>query len=301
MGFVSGSVACTRFNVTTAPESEPQFDLIPFKPIMPGSSIREKEGFLPFEPGEPYEVGARRYAFRVRIDKVTLDASALRERLMELVKQETELMGPPGPKVKQRLRMQAEDEMMAHPMPRTKIIECLLEETELFVGSTSKSHLGVVLELLKRVGVEVDYKTPWLDAGQEEDPSELIDLREPGQSIWGVRFLRALMEDGDVVLEPEKGGCRLITPDGAKASLSGTVVNDLDRLINTGAHLLSAKLLVGGFAFTLDGLAYRISSLALDNHKGKHWTEALDLRMEQVRELWDWLDNKYSLLMLQED
>ena len=112
MGLISGSVSCTRFNVVTLPDN-PQFDLIPFRPITPGSSIREKEGFLPYEPDAAYELGSRRWAFRVRIDRVALDATLIRERVMELVKIETETVGPPGPKARQRLKMEAEEEMMA--------------------------------------------------------------------------------------------------------------------------------------------------------------------------------------------
>ena len=300
MGLVSGSVSCTRFNVVSLPE-QPQFDLIPFRPIQPGSSIREKEGFIPFEPDEPYEVGARRWAFRVRVDKVALDATVIRERVMELVKIETEAVGPPGPKMRQKLKMQAEEELMEHPMPRSKVIECLLNETTLYVGTTSKGHLGLVLELLKRIGVEAEFKTPWLDAGQEEDPSGLIELKEPGQSVWGCRFLQKLMDDPDTFLEPEKGGVRMITSEGVKVSLGGPIVNEMDRMLNDGALLLSAKLLVDAYAFTLDALSYRIASLALDNHKNKHWTEALDIRMEKLEALWEWLDTKYQTLVLQAD
>jgi len=300
MGLVSGSVSCTRFNVVSLPE-QPQFDLIPFRPIQPGSAIREKEGFIPFEPDEPYEVGARRWAFRIRIDKVALDATVVRERVLELVKIETEAVGPPGPKMRQKLKMQAEEELMEHPMPRSRVIECLLTETTLYVGTTAKGHLGLVLELLKRIGVEAEFKTPWLDAGQEEEPSGIIDLKEPGQSIWGCRFLRKLMDDPDTFLEPEKGGVRMITNEGVKVTLSGPVVNEMDRMLNEGAHVLSAKLLVDAFAFTLDGLSYRIASLALDNHKNKHWTEALDIRMEKLEELWEWLDTKYRAHMLQSE
>lgn len=297
MGLVSSSCACTRFNVISLPDN-PDFALIPFRPIMPGSSIREREGFVPYEPGEPFEVGARRWAFRVRVDKVVPDSTSVAERVKELVKIETENVGPPSAKVRQQLKMQAEDEIMQHPMPRSKVIECLLEETVLYVGSTSKGHLGMVLELLKRIAVEVDFKTPWLDAGQEEELSEIVELKEPGQSILGCRFLRKLLDDPEAIIEPEKGGVKMVTTDGVKVGLSGPVHNEVDRLLNNGAEILSAKLLVEGFAFNLDALAFRITGLALDNHKNKHWTEALDLRMEKLKQLWDWLDTKYSLLMM---
>ena len=296
MGLISGSVSCTRFNVVSLPDN-PQFDLVPFRGISPGSSLREKEGFQPYEPDEPYEFGTRRWAFRVRIDKVSLDATTIKEMVMDMVKAETDAVGPPGPKARQRMRVEAEDELMQHPAPRSKIIECLLEETTLYVGSTSKGHLGVILELLKRVGVEVEYKTPWLDAGQEEDETGFIDLKEPGQSIWGCRFLEALINDPEAFLEPEKGSISLITSQGVKVSLSGPIHNEIEHMMEKGGHLFKAKLLVEGFAFTLDGLSYRINALKLDNLKSQHWTEQLDARMDKLKILWEWLDNKYALLM----
>ncbi len=297
MGLISGSAACTRFNVVSLPEN-PEFDLIPFRPIMPGSSIREREGFVPFQPGEPYEVGARKWAFRVRLDKVTLDATSITERVMELVKVETENVGPPSPKVRQQLKLQAEEEMMQHPMPRSRVIECLLDDTVLYVGSTSKGHLGMVCELLKRIAVEVEYKTPWLDAGQDDDMSELVEVKEPGQSIWGCRFLKKLMSDPDVFVEPDAGSVKMITPDGTKVSLAGPVLNELDRLMEMGSELLNAKLLVEGFAFGFDALSYRINGLKLENHKSQHWTEQLEMRLEKLKALWEWIDTKYQVLML---
>ncbi len=296
MGLISAAVSCTRFNVISLPES-PEFDLVPFRPIMPGSSIREREGFVPYEPDAPYEAGARKWAFRVRIDKVTLDATVLRERLKELVKAETEAVGPPSPKNRQRLKQQAEEELMAHPMPRSKIIECLLDDTILYVGSTSKGHLGLVLEMLKRIGVEVEFKAPWLDAGQEEIFSDLVEVKEPGQSPWGCRFLKELLNDPDVFVEPDKGSVKLITSDSAKVSLGGPVLNELDRLMEAGAEVLAAKLMMGEYIFGFDALSYRLNGLKLDNFKGKHWTEQLDLRMEKIKDLWQELDDKYQHLL----
>jgi len=301
MGFLQGSVACTRFNVVSCPEN-PQFDLLPFRPISPGSSLREKEGFTPMVPGEPYEFGARRWAFRVRIDKVTLDATTLKEKVAEMVQAETDAVGPPGPKARQRMRIEVEEEMMQHPQPRSKIIDCVLEETVLFVGSTSKGHLGTVLELLKRVGVEAEYKTPWLDAGQEEDGTGggVVDLKEPSQSIWGTRFLEQLTNDPEVFIEGDKGSAKLIAKDGTKFSLSGPLLNQMDNLLTNGSTILSAKMIIEGFAFNFDGLSYRITGLKLDNARG-HWTEVLEERLEKIKAVWEWLDAKYVGLMIPEE
>ena len=299
MGLVSGSAACTRFNVISLPDN-PEFELIPFRPIMPGSSIREKEGFIPYEPGESFEIGARCWAFRIRTDKVVLDGTAIAERVLELVKAETESVGPPSPKLRQQLRLQAEEEMMQHPMPRSHIIECLMEETVLYVGSTAKGQLGMVLEMLKRIGVEVEFKTPWLDSGQEEELSELVEIKEPGQSILGAEFLKKLLNDPDTFVEADKGSVKMVTGDGAKVGLAGPVLNEVDRLIDQGALVLSAKLMVEGFAFSFDAFSFRFSGLKLDNLKSRHWIERLETRMEKIKALWDWLDNKYQLLMLKQ-
>lgn len=302
MGLLAGAVACTRYNVIAIPPETIDFELVPFRPVMPGSAVREREGFVPFEPGEPWEIGARKWAFRIRVDKVTPDTTAVNERVKELIKQEMEHVGPVSPKVRQQLRQQAEDEMMQHPMPKSQIIECVLDENVLYVGTASKGHLGRVTEMLKRVGVEVEFKTPWLDAGQEDLMSELVEIKEPGQSIWGCHFLKKLLSDPEVYLEPESGSVKLITPEGVKMGLSGPVLNEVDRRVDDGAELLSAKLMIEeGFAFALDGLSYRISAFKMENIKGVHWTEALDERMDKVKQLWEWLDTKYQLLMMSED
>ncbi len=299
MGLISGSASCTRFNVLTLPD-DLEFDLIPFRPITPGATLREREGFVPFEPDEPFDAGVRRWAFRVRIDKVQLDSTLVNERLKELVKAETEAVGPPSPKTRRKLKQMAEDELMQHPMPRSKVIECLLEETVLYVGSTAKTHLGTVLELLKRIGIEVEYKTPWIDAGEDEETSDLIEIKEPGQSVMGCRFLKALLNDPDVFVEPEKGSVKLIAPDGARVSLAGPVLNELDRLVESGAEVLSARLLLDEYPFGFDALSFRVNSLKLENHKSKHWSERLDLRMDKLKDLWRALDEKYQELILNE-
>jgi len=297
MGLIAGAAACARFNVVSLPETL-DFELVPFRPILPGSSLREREGFVPFEPGEPYEIGARKWAFRMRVDKVSLDATVVRERMMELIKAETESVGPPSPKVRQQLKLQVEMELMEHPMPRSKIVECVIDDNLLYVGTTGKTHLGTVLELLKRIGVEAEFKTPWLDAGQEEEPSEHVELKEPGQSLWGCRFLKKLLNDPDVFVEPENGSVKLVAPDGVKVSLAGPVLNELDRYLEDGSEMLSARLMIEDFNFSFDALSYRINGLKLDTIRNKHWTETLDIRMEKLRDLFDWLDAKYRALML---
>jgi len=53
MGLLSGAVSVTRFSVTAQPDT-PDFESARFVEIIPGSSVRERIGFLPsYQPGEP--------------------------------------------------------------------------------------------------------------------------------------------------------------------------------------------------------------------------------------------------------
>lgn len=293
MGLLSGAVSAIRFNVLFMPE-EIDFQLLPFQAIAPGSLLRERSGFVPYEPGAEYEISHGVWAFRVRIDKIQLDSTQIQERLKELIKIEEEQVGPPSPQTRRKLKQLAEDELMQHPAPRTKIIECYMNRSHLHIGSTSKGHIGTVLELLKKIGVEVDFKTPWLDAGLEDVESEMLELKEPGQSLWGTRFLRWLINDPDILLEPEKGSVKLMSPDGARISLAGPVLQEVDRYIQQGAEILSAKMLAQNYAFQFDGLSYRINGLKMEAHKSLHWIERLETRMETLCEVWDFLDEKFT-------
>jgi electron transfer flavoprotein alpha subunit len=77
MGFLSSSISVTRFNVVVPPEG-PDFERIQFWAIDPNSEVRERIGVIPFEIEAPYEVGQGRYAFRVRIDRIRADATAVK-------------------------------------------------------------------------------------------------------------------------------------------------------------------------------------------------------------------------------
>lgn len=298
MGLLTGPVSCVRFNVTAMPE-ELDFGLVPFHAIQPGSSLRERAGFVPFQVEGDFLFSHDRWAFRVRIDKVMIDNTTLKERLRELIKVEEEAVGPPSPAQRRKLRQLAEDEQTQNPATRSKIIECVMDRSQLLVGSTSKTHIGTVLELLKRIGVEVDFKTPWLDEGQEEPPSDIVDLKEPGQSLWGCHFLRKLINDPDIMVEPEKGSVRLVTSEGAKVSLTGPVVGEVEHYLDSGCEIVAAKLMFQKFQFTLDGLSYRLAGLKLDNFKSLHWVEALENRLELLQETWQMLDEKYAKLVLE--
>jgi hypothetical protein len=297
MGFLNGSLACTRFNVVSLPDSV-QFEKAAFQMIQPGSNLVETAGFIPFELDEPECFGKHRYAFRVRMDKVTPDSTLVNERLRQLVKTEIDRGERVTPKKRKKLKELAEDQIRSKTLPRSKIVEGVIDHDILYVASTSKTHLGTVLALLQKVGVEVEYKTPWLDAALEEpEESDLIDLKEPGQSIYGSRFLKKLLEDGEIICEPEKGSVKLATRTHAKASLTGEVLGDLDHYLEEGAELISAKMIFGETPFTLDGLAYRITGLKLPKVREDHWTQTLEGRLELLESVWETLDAKFAVLM----
>lgn len=297
MGLLSGTLSVTRFNVSVPPEG-PDFERARFWAIEPGSEVRERMGFIPFEIEAPYEVGQGRYVFRVRIDTIRPDPTAVKERVKELMRAEIEATGKPfvGSKTRKKLRELAESELCAGQVPRTRIVEGCIDGSILYVASTAKSFLGTVLTLLRQTGVEADFKAPWLDEAPEaNEMSDIVIPKEPGQSVLGCRFLRALLEDPEVMVEPETGSVRLATRE-AKATLTGAVLHDLFRFLEEGAEILSAKIHVGPVLMRFDALSYRLNGIKLEPVRNEHWTMDLDQRLEQIANVFEALDTKYREL-----
>jgi len=296
MGLLSGTASITRFNVTAMPD-EPAFDEAAFKEITPGSQVFERVGFVPFEPEAPYQVGQHRFAFRVRIDRVRADPTLVRERLKEMIKAEKDALGADfiGPRRRKRLRAEAEEEVTLRSTPRSKIIECCIDGTVLYVGSTADAYLGLVLALLREIDVICDFKTPWIDRNDPAAHSEVVDQRESWQSVLGCRFARALLSDSDIVVEPESGAARLATLD-ATIGLTGAVLGDVIRYVKKGAAILSIKLATADAAFRLDTLSFRISSLRIETEPQETWIDALDARLDRISATWDMLDRAYGRL-----
>jgi hypothetical protein len=297
MGLLSGTVAVTRFNVAV-PAEGPDFERARFWEIEPGSEVRERMGFVPFELDAPWEVAQGRYVFRMRIDRIRPDATAVKERLRELIKGEMESTGKTfvGPKTRKKLRDLAEAESAMRQAPRTKIVECCIDGPILYVASTAKTYLGTVISLLRHAGVEGEFKAPWLDEAPEADEmSDVVIPREPGESVLGCRFLRVLLEEPDVMVEPEAGSVRLATRE-ARVSLAGAVLNELYRYLEEGAEILSAKIHVGAVPLRFDALSYRVSGLKLEPVRNEHWTIDLDQRLEQIAGVFELLDGKYAAL-----
>jgi hypothetical protein len=297
MGLLSASVAVTRFNVAVPPEG-PDFERVRFWEIEPGSEVRERMGFVPFELDAPWEIAQGRYIFRMRIDRIRPDATAVKERLRELVKTEMEATGKTfvGPKTRKKLRDLAEAESAMRQAPRTSIVECCIDGGILYVASTAKTYLGTVMALLRQAGVEGDFKAPWLDEAPEADEaSDVVIPKEPGESVLGCRFLRTLLEEPDVMVEPETGSVRLATRE-ARVTLAGAVLNELFRYLEEGAEVLSAKIYVGAVPLRFDALSYRLSGLKLEPIKNEHWTIDVDQRLEQIAGIFELLDTKYAAL-----
>jgi hypothetical protein len=297
MGILHGTVSVTRFNVAV-PLEGPDFERAAFHEIEPESEVRERAGFVPFEIDAPYEVAKGRFAFRVRIDRLRPDATAVRERVRQLVKVEMETTGAPfvGAKARKRLRELAEQELIRRQAPRTTILECCIDGSLLYIGSTAKSYLGMVLTLLRQAGVAAELKAPWLDEAPEADETSAIVIpREPGESVLGCRFLKALLDEPEVMVEPEKGSVRLATPE-ARITLTGGVLRELVHYLEAGAEILAAKILLGPTALRFDALSYRLQSVTLETVKAEHWTMELDQRLEQIAAVWEQLDGKYEAL-----
>jgi len=294
MGLLSGSVSVTRCAVTSRPD-EPDFSAARFVEIEPGSQIRERVGFVPFEPEAPYRVGHTRWAFRVRVDRVRPDPTAVAERLKVMIVAEREATGEPFVPARKRkkLRELAEEELLPRTTPRTRVIECVRDDTLLYVGTTANAWLGLVLGLLREIGVAADFDSPWVERGDEELFSELVDAREPWQSVRGCRFLRTLVGDPEVMVEPEAGAVRLATRD-ARVSLTGSVVTELLRYLERDVEILSAKLVLGEASFRLDGLNWRLSGVRVETERHEGWIDTLEERVAAIAEVYERLGRKYA-------
>lgn len=294
MPILAGSLSMTRFNVASIP-AEPDFDELGFREILPGSEVRESIGFVPFEPGEPYLAGTRRFAFRVRIDRLTPDPTAVKERFSTLLRTEREFTGAQsiGPKKRRELKILAEQELLVSSTPRSKIIEGVIDDRVLYLATTANAYIGKVIQLLRRAEIIVDFKTPWIDLGEPEIESEILDLQDPIYSAHGANFLKWLVEDEDIRFEPVGGYVRLQTRH-ARITVTGAILRDLYRYVEEDAEVLSGKLITGDLTFRLDALPFRISGCSLPASRHDHWIERLDERLEAIDGLWQLLDQKYQ-------
>lgn len=293
MGLITGSVSASRFNVTRRPD-RPDFEQLRFREIAPGSEVRQSIGFCPYEPGADYQIGHERWAFRVRIDRLRPDPTRVRERLRDLIHIELEEGAEVvGPSKRRRLRKLAEEEILSTTSPTSKIIECCIDDEVVYVASTAKSQLGLVAELLRKIDVETEPKTPWIDRGETDDyESSIVKTQGPGESALGCRMMRELMGDSTLTIEPENGRVKLQTRD-AKIALAGTVIHDLFYFLEHDAEILAAKMVAEDVTFDFDALAFRVSNMRLQTESYDTWQEQLNERLERISEVFEMLDVKY--------
>lgn len=296
MSLLSGPISLTRYNVISLPE-ELDFESAEFEEIMPSSEVRKRQGFLPMEPGAPYEIAGGKWAFRIRMDTRTPDSTRVRERLKSLLALEMEESGRPwvGSKKRKEMKNLAEEELLMETAPRTKIIEGCLDSKVIYVGSTTKADVGVAMELLRRIGVQGELKTPWADRQQADFDSDILEIFEPGASILGCRFLRELMGDNDLTFEPVSGNVRLKTRE-ATVTINGAILTELYRLVERDAEVVSGKLLAADYALRLDGPTFQISGLRVTTGRHDSWIEQFDERMERIEDVFEKLEAKYDEL-----
>jgi hypothetical protein len=292
MGLLSGSVSVSRFNVTKLPKTV-DFDRAAFREIEPGSEIRVRQGFVPPDVGVPYEAGTKRWAFRARMDRLRADPTLLRERFRQLVHAEI-AAGAQFLSAKRRreIREQADEELTAQTLPSSRIIEGCLDGRVLYVASTAMAYLGVVTELLRKIGVHVEPKAPWIDRGDLESPASVVSDLQPGQSVLGSRLLKELLGDSEVSIAEDNGYARLQTPD-TKVTLSGSVLHELMHYVELDSEILVANMTAGEVTFRFDALSFRLSILKIETSKHEHWTERLDERLEKIAAVFDLLDRKF--------
>ncbi len=294
MPILSGSASLTRFNVT--PPDELDFESEEFRELAPGSEVRESIGFLPFEPGADYQIGVNRWAFRVRIDRLVTDATLVRERLADLLRVEAEQSGGRISAAKRKeLKNLAQEELLHKARTVSNITECVIDGSVLHIATTANNTLGKIVLLLRKLGVIASFKTPWIDLGEDDAESEIMEVYGPDQSMHGSSFLKGLIGDDDVMIEPVEGWAKLATHN-ARIAISGKVLNDVVGYVEDGAELLAAKLISADLVFKLDALSFRVSGLSLRRPAMGHWTERLDERLEQIDSMWELLDTKYSEL-----
>jgi hypothetical protein len=310
-GFLGKSMSVTRFSVII-PGGEPDFERARFFAIEPGSEVRERIGLLPFDLDSEWKIGSDRYAFRLRVDKIRPDPTSVKERLRELIKTEMSETGKPfvGARTRKKLRELAEAEAVIGVPPKATITEAVIDGSTLYVASTSKGQLGMILSLLRQCGIEADFRAPWLDADAGPVESDIIVPTHPAESVLGCFFARKLIEEPDVLVEPEAGAAKLATREG-RVTLAGAVLNDLYRYLEDGAEILSVKIHIpfevdgaasavlakGNVQCRLEALSYRLGGVKLElPPAGTHWTEQIDQRLEQIGGVFAGLDAKYNKL-----
>ncbi|MEE8523051.1 MAG: hypothetical protein V3T72_03895 [Thermoanaerobaculia bacterium] len=291
MSLLSGSVSLSRFYVLRRP-ALPDFDQARFESIDRESEERLSCGFSPFRLGADYRIGAERWAFRIRIDRLRPDATRIRERVGELVRDELEEGAEVvGPTKRRELRHQATEEIVAVTSPSTAILECCLDDDVLYVSSTAATRLGIVADQLRRIGVEIAPKVPWNRRDDEFESPVTVTPEEPGSSIGG-RMMEELVGDTVLNIEPDDGRVKLRTRD-TQIALRGVVIHDLLYFLEHGAEIVAAKMVTEEATFDFDVQSFRITNMSIAADPSDDWQQQLNRRFETISEVFEILDMKF--------
>lgn len=290
MGLLNGTCSVSRWTIAEVPD----FAAAAFQEIPPGSEIRRAIGFVPMKPGEPWGIGARRWAGRVRIDEIRPDPQTVTDRLEELVQAELDAGSPPiGPKRRRKLRELAIEEASIGVAPRRKCIEWAIDGDTLLIGSASRAELGEVLGLFRKVSAAAPTPiVPWSSL-----PDMASSVLPAGESAWGPRFLRELFGERSqgLFFEPEAGRVAMVAAE-TKVTVTGEIHADVAHHLEQGAEITSAKLLHPKGGVTLDATTWWLKGLSVETEAHEHWTDQLDERLEKIVAVFDLLDAAFREL-----
>lgn len=285
MGLMKGTASVCRFRV------EPflaHFVDAAFEPIPDGSEIRRSIGFVPMVGREPYKIGGHAWAGRMRLDEIKPDRQTVLDRIEELFKREYEAGARAIGKLRRReLKELAIEESCIGVPPKRKYVEWVLQGETLYVGSTNKSDVGEVLQLMRRCGAaKIEAVVPWENLPRME--SSVLDFNG-----WGPRFLRHLFEaNSGREFDLEFGRMTMKAADH-KINLTGDIAASTVHHLEQGAEIVSAKMAAGG-GYTLDAERWWIKSATLLVDLSDHWTDHLMLRIEAIEGIYDALETAFK-------
>lgn len=293
MSLLAGRVSVARFDLII---KAPAFDDEGFREIPRGDEINRSRshGFVPMVSGAEYQTGTKSYAGRVRFDEVRPDPVAVNDLFGDFLLEEKE---PPGKAGRKELRELAWAEIAASTPAARKYVEWVLVDDRLYISTTSRPVNSSVLGLFRRLGAtNLEPVTPWRDL--PDMCCEAVEVKHPGQSRWGPRYLRALTSTATSERRMDfEDGCVALEGVAAKHRATGKVFDEVSRMLDAGFEITSANLKgVCGQALKLDALSWWVSGISLGEAGDGHWTDVLGKRMESLGEILDALDASFEEL-----
>jgi hypothetical protein len=272
---LDGSFACTRLQIVS-PVDTVDFGLLPYRPIIQASTIRESFGFIPPEVATDYQVGHKRWAAKLRIDRRNPDPTKVRLAKRDAVAHEANLSpsGVVSNKRRREIQHEVEESLLPDTEARASVVDVVIDGDIVFVGTASETDSSIVQSALRDIGVEAALVNSW--------PS----LDEGAGFLSSV----AMREQDGMMIEPEKGAVIMDPPNDMHPtiSLSGAVTQECLRLISQGYMPRKAKIVWGDMTLTI-GADGKCRGMKVEAH-GETWTDALDIRIEALHELYAQLD-----------